>query len=166
MCANKAHKSKGRRRHGPSNVSPAPPSLTHLVDSPQLLCSTGGTLDGSRQHSQAALQLLQHLLAAHIHAGCAQPLQGESMELLELGVGVVQTLLELEIPSRCQPPSVPTYLQESLALPQLFLYVFLCCILCSLLHLCSLLQGEHVAAKCQGKVGKGCLWAGGQRTGT
>lgn len=65
----------------------------------------------------------------------------------------------------CQPPAlVPTYLQGSSALPQLLLDVFLCCIPCPFLHQHPLLQGEHVAAKSQGQVGKGCL-QGGEVTG-
>lgn len=59
-------------------------------------------------------------------------------------------------------PACPSaaYLQGSPALPQLLLDVFLRRIPCSLLHLHPLPQGEDVAAKSQGKVGKGCL--GGQ----
>lgn len=64
------------------------------------------------------------------------------------------------------------YLQGSPALPQLLLDVFLRRIPCSLLHLHPLPQGEDVAAKSQGKVGKGCLggrrahrWDTGQREG-
>lgn len=89
------------------------------------------------------------------------------MELLELAFRVVQTPLGLDGASTCQPPVlVPTYLQGSSALPQFLLDVFLCCIPCPFLHLHPLLQGEHIAAKSQGQVGKGCLRGGEVRGGT
>lgn len=78
----------------------------------------------------------------------------------------MQTLPRLDVPSKCQPPAlVPTYLQGSPALPQLLLDVFLCRIPCPFLHLHPLPQGEHVTSESQGKVGKGCLWGGRERSG-